>query len=255
VTGHIFFKSGSGTALLSGQNTYTGLTEILEGTLQVTGGNAIGDSSMVTLAVGRDSTLQLLASETIGRLNGGSRNQDQELGTVAIGSHTLTVNQSATQTYAGRITGTGSLVMNSGNTGNLNLSNISTGFTGSVVVNGGTLELDRPSARSTPRASRVNRTGNLLFDNNGGSTRSGTSRILDTTPITLNSADGAFSGQTIPRGLAIRTDQNATHERNDWKFELQLGHQLSVRGGQCGNRNGDRPHHGGQLHAVEQRDA
>lgn len=206
-SGHILIKSGTGTLLLSGQNTYTGLTEILDGTLALSGGNAIGDSSLVTLSATRDSTLQLLASETIGRLNGGSRNQDQELGTVAIGVHTLTVNQSATQTYAGRITGTGTLVMNSGNTGNLNLSNISAGFTGSVVINGGTLNLTN-IGQINASSIAINRTGNLLLDN-GGSTRSST-RILDTTPITLNSADGAFSGQTIPRGLAIRTDQNAT---------------------------------------------
>jgi autotransporter-associated beta strand protein len=204
--GHIFFKTGTGTVLLSGQNTYTGLTEIQNGTLQVSGGNAIGDNSLVTLGAGRDSTLQLLADETIGRLNGGSRNQDQELGTVAIGTHTLTVNQSATQTYAGRITGTGSLVMNSGNTGNLNLSNISAGFTGSVVVNGGLLNLTN-LGQINASSITINRTGGLLLDNNGG-TRSGT-RILDTTAITLNSADGAFSGGTVPRGLSIRTDQNA----------------------------------------------
>ena len=35
----------------------------------------------------------------------------------------------------------------------------------------------------------------------------------DTTPIIMESADGAFSGQTIVRGLAIRTDHETTAAR------------------------------------------
>lgn len=202
---HTVTKTGAGTLLLSGNNVYTGGTDIMEGTLQVNG-TGIGDNSLVTLALSRPTTLELLADETIGRLQGGGRNTDSDFGTVAIDTNTLTINQSGSTTYAGFFTGTGSIVMNAGNTGNLGMTNVSSGFTGTVVINGG-LFLLSGIGQNNASSFTINRGGNLLLDNNG-TTRSGT-RILDTSSITLNSADGFFSGQNIPRGLAIRTDQDA----------------------------------------------
>ena len=203
---HAVTKSGAGTLRLSGNNEYTGYTEIQEGVLQVSGGNAIGDTSLVTLSAYRNSSLELLADETIGRLAGGGRNTDSEFGVVAVGGNTLTINQSANATYAGFFTGTGNIVLNQGNSGNLNLTNVSSGYTGVVTVDGGLFQLSG-IGQINASVIRINKGGNLLLDNNS-STRSGT-RILDTSTVTLNSADGGFSSQATVRGLAIRTDQNA----------------------------------------------
>ncbi|HCN76997.1 MAG TPA: hypothetical protein DIT13_07370 [Verrucomicrobiales bacterium] len=210
ITNHAFTKSGEGVVLLSGYNTYTDETEILQGTLVAGGGNAIGDTSIVTLALNRHSILQLAADETIGRLSGGKRATNSEYGTVAVGGHTLTLNQSANTTYAGVFTGSGSIVMNTGSTGNLNLQNNSSGFTGEVVINGGTFILSN-IGQNNATTFTINKGGNLLMDNNG-TTRIAT-RILDTSEIILNSADGGFSGATInlPRGLGMRTDQESTN--------------------------------------------
>ena len=202
---HAVTKSGTGTLLLTGNNFYTDETEILQGTLQVSGGNAIGDSSIVSLSAYQDTTLQLLADETIGRLSGGQRATNSDNGTVAIGTHTLTINEVSSTTYAGLFTGTGGIIKQSA--GNLNLTNLSTGFTGIFTVAGGTLQLSG-SGQLNASTIRIGNDGALLLDNNG-TTRSST-RILDNTTVTLDSADGTFSGQTIVRGLAIRTDQGAT---------------------------------------------
>lgn len=202
-------KSGTGTLLLSGNNVYTGTTEIQNGILQLSGGNAIGDTSLVTLATYRNSTLELLADETIGRLQGGQRQTDSDNGVVNVGTHTLTINQSASTTYSGRFNGSGVIVLNAGSTGNLNYAGqTSTGlFTGSVIVNGGLFQLSGDTARLGSATSfTINGSGNFLLDNNA--TANTTDRISDTATFTLNSAAGPWSSETRPRGLANRNDDN-----------------------------------------------
>lgn len=204
-------KTGNGTLTLSGSNNYTGITDLQAGTL-VAAGTGIGDRSAVTLADDRASTLQITSNETIGVLAGGNLVSaiGVSLGVVDLGSNTLTINQSASSTYAGTLTGNGTIVMNTGSTGNFNINNVSTGFTGAVVVNGGLFQIGG-AGRIDASSFTVNKGGNLLIDNNdvAGVTEIAT-RILDTTPITLNSADGAFSGTTVVRGLATRVNQNVT---------------------------------------------
>lgn len=200
-------KSGTGTLLLTGNNNYNQETEIQEGILQVGGGNAISDVSIVTLAANRNSTLELLADETIGRLQGGRRagTAGSDYGTVAIGSNTLTVINTSATTYSGFFTGSGTLVKEG--SADLNLQNTSTGFTGAIVIESGTLRLSN-AATIAASAFTVNKGGALYLDMTS-TTRSAT-RILNTTPITLNSADGTFSASTVVRGLAIRNDQDGT---------------------------------------------
>jgi autotransporter-associated beta strand protein len=201
-----FTKSGAGTVLLSGNNAFTGAVSVQNGVLQLSGGNAIGDTSIVTLASNRNSTFQLLASETIGRLQGGQRNTNSDYGIVNIGSHTLTLNHAGgNTTYAGVFTGSGEIVMSAASASNLTLTGISTGFTGTVEVNGGLFQLVT-SGRNDASSFTINGNGMMLIDNNG--TTSSTSRILDSTPIILNSASG---GGTTVRGLWVRnTDNNSS---------------------------------------------
>lgn len=201
-----FTKTGPGTVLLSGTSATSGQYSIQNGVLQITGGNAIGDNSVVTLATNRNSTLQLLASETIGRLQGGQRNTNSEYGQVIIGSHTLSLNHSGgNTTFAGRLLGTGNLVMNAGSVSNLNMTGISSDFTGSVFINGGMFQLSALGRIDT--GSIVVTNASMLIDNNGTTTTN--ARILDTTPITLHSAMGAWGGETRPSGLSSRRDQNS----------------------------------------------
>ena len=211
-------KTGTGTLRLTGNNTYTGITEIQEGILQV-GGNAIGDTSIVNLSASRATTLELLDSETIGRLSGGQRATDGEYGTVAVGSHTLTINNSGgNTTYAGFFTGDGNVIRQG--THNLSLTNVSSGFTGVFTIESGAILLSN-LGQINANVIRINKGGALMLDNNS-TTRSGT-RILDTTTLTLNSADGTFQGSTIVRGLAIRTDQAGTLDETVGTINLNSG--------------------------------
>jgi autotransporter-associated beta strand protein len=226
-------KTGNGTLVLAGFNSYTGQTQIQGGVLVVAGGNAIGDNSPVTLSDDRPSSLVLAASETIGRLAGGSTtNGLRDLATVNVGAHTLTINNTgANTTYSGRFEGTGTIVKNGvGTNTNLNLNNISDGFTGTVVVNGGLFQLSN-IGQINASGFTVNKNAALLIDNNG-TTRSAV-RILDTAAITLNSADGSGSGETIVRGLWIRTDQNTGTTTSETVGDLVFGSGANYLTGQA----------------------
>lgn len=64
-------KQDAGTLTLSGNNTTTGPGRmvVIDGTLQVTGGNAVGDHNDI-VALGLGSVFEFLSDETIGSFNG-----------------------------------------------------------------------------------------------------------------------------------------------------------------------------------------
>ena len=204
---HALTKTGNGILRLTGVNDFTGVTRLAAGTLQVDGGNAIGDNSLVNISNTRSSVFELLANETIGGILGGNTAVGGE-SYVRLNANTLRINQTVGQNLTSFLTGAvgSSFVLNAGSVGNLNYNqNTTATFLGSVVINGGMLHLSGNGALGAS-AFIVTR-ASLLLDNNG-STRSG-ARIPDASPVTLHSADGSWSGQTFPTGLAIRTDQNA----------------------------------------------
>jgi len=213
-------KTGAGTLVLSGNNSFVPGAEVnlSEGTLRLIGGNAIGDTTLVRMKTGTILDINN-TTESVGHLTNESN------GTIALGTTSaLTLNQTANATYRGLFTGSAgsSLTVNAVNVGavtgtltyNLNITGATTtGFTGSVVVNAGMLQLSAGGRLANATAFTVNKSGTLLLDNNGG-TRS-SARILDTATITLNSADGTFSGATQVRGLGLRTDQNTTSNTSE----------------------------------------
>ena len=216
-------KAGNGTLLInSAINNYSAATQILSGTLQVSGGNAIGNVSSVVLSDDRASTLELLANETIGNLSGGNAGTSQVFGTVALGSNTLNINSTANGTYAGVFTGSGSIVRNgSSGLGNLFFTgNSGSGFTGALVTNGGLMYVEGVATMNASSLT-INKGGSFLISNNG-TTRSGT-RFLDTMPVILNSADGAWGSETRPSGLSIRTDQAAATNETVGVLSLASG--------------------------------
>lgn len=106
----VITKSGTGTLALSGINSSTGAMNLHGGTVNVSGGFAIGDTQNLNFTAQGDGAAFTLSSgsETVGNLTGGSNilnNGAAQYGTstVTIGSGaTLTVNQfTAGLTYGG----------------------------------------------------------------------------------------------------------------------------------------------------------
>jgi autotransporter-associated beta strand protein len=205
-------KVGNGTLTLSGYNIYSGPTDIQGGTLIASGGFAIGDASVVTLADDRASALQITGNEAFAGLGGGSATTGLVFGTVDFGANTLTLKGGAA--YAGLLIGSGQIIKDASvNTGNQAFSGNNTGFTGTVIVNGGLFQISGAAGRMNQATSfTINKGASFLIDNNDDG--SPNDRLSDTAAFTLNSADGLFSGQTPVRGLSIRTDNNNSETEN-----------------------------------------
>ncbi len=127
-------KGGSGTLELSGANTYTGATQISNGTLELGATNAIAAGSAVNDA----GTLNTNSfSDTIGALTG--------TGSVTTSAgKILTIEQGANpDTFAGTFTGTGGVTIGaiSSDTGTFQLTGSSSSYTGPIVVAMGILQL------------------------------------------------------------------------------------------------------------------
>jgi len=126
-------KSGAGLVRFDTTNTYTGVTTINGGTLAVNSGAAIADTGLVTLANAPGATLQVAVSETIGALSGGG---------LAGGAAVIPAGQSlglgsGTQTFAGSVSGDGTLV----NAGAVQTISGVVSVSGGVSVTSGRLNL------------------------------------------------------------------------------------------------------------------
>jgi autotransporter-associated beta strand protein len=141
-------KAGTGTLVLgSAGNTYSGGTTVSAGTLRLGAAGALPSTTALTVNTGGtlDSTNLAL---NLSSLSGSG-------GSIAMGNGTLTVNQTATSSFAGVISGTGAQVIKQGSgvlgltgnstyTGGLNIQagrvNASSGAggTGGITVNPGT---------------------------------------------------------------------------------------------------------------------
>jgi autotransporter-associated beta strand protein len=154
------FKTGAGTWVLSGANTYTGDTLINVGTLQLGANNVLADTTDVNLT-GATAIFDVNGkTDTVGSITGiaGSR--------ITLGAGALTSGGSnSITTFAGTITGTGTLTQSG--TGKLTLTGANT-YSGATSITGGVLSvstLANGGANSNIGAS-TNAAANLVL--NGG---------------------------------------------------------------------------------------
>lgn len=170
-----FVKTGTEVFTLSGTNTYTGTTQVQQGTLRVINGTALGSSSGVTVLTG--ATLTLDGGFTVGR--------------------NITINGSG-------VGGSGALQNTAGT--NILTSTVTLASASTIGVSGGSLELTNATA--------IDMGANSLTFNNSSAVTIGGS-ITGTAPFTKSGSgvltltgSSSFSGDKIINGGAINV-QNA----------------------------------------------
>lgn len=130
-------KVGSGLLILTAQGSYTGGTAVNEGTLALAGAASIGASGSVSVNATLDISGLSAAGANIASLSGAST------GIVRLGARNLSVRQDMDGTFAGAVTGTGSLVKLGA--GRLTLSGVSD-YSGGTRIDAGTISVATSAA-------------------------------------------------------------------------------------------------------------
>ncbi len=142
-------KTGTGTLIVNGANSYTGTTTVSGGTLQFGVSGSLPSTSAVTINSAGTLDLSNL-SESILSLAGA--------GTVTLGSGTVTVNNTSSVTFSGVISGTGGLTKTGSGTWTLSGTNT---FTGNTVINGGAVSIKADSGLGATNGSVTLNAGTL----------------------------------------------------------------------------------------------
>jgi fibronectin-binding autotransporter adhesin len=190
-------KTGTGTLTLVGNNSsYSGNINISQGELKTGANNSLGASSGVQMNT--NTTLNLdNHSITLGRLYSTSG------GTVQIGTATFTLGDGSSQTFAGGITGTGSIIKQG--TGTLTLTGTSY-CTGTTTISQGSLQIGNGgttgsySGNITNNSTLIfNRSDNTMF-NSGVISGTGSVIKLGTGTLSFWTNNTYTGGTTISQG-------------------------------------------------------
>ena len=157
-------KDGPGTLVLSGNNNYTGGTQVTGGILRAGSTTAFGTAG-VTLDNTAGVVLDLNGfSNSVSALNGGGTTG----GNVTLGAQTLTITNGGF-TYAGSISGTGNLIKTG--PGVQTLSGCNSSYSGTTTISGGMLSVDClvNGLSNSSIGSSSSAAGNLVL--NGGTLR------------------------------------------------------------------------------------
>jgi autotransporter-associated beta strand protein len=200
-------KTGTGTQVLTGSNTYNGTTTINGGVLQVSGGGSIvnspisvnGGAALQVSGGGSVSSSPVTISAGTMQIGTGAAGNDGTVTSATINNNgSLVYNLYGNQTYSGLILGSGSFLK--GGPGTLTLAG-GNSYSGPTVIQGGVLQLS--SANTSPLASMPGLSSlvdyypfagnaNDIAGNIPGSASSGAANGTVTGNVVISAAGGRF---------------------------------------------------------------
>jgi fibronectin-binding autotransporter adhesin len=194
-SGATLTKTTNGTVILSGDNSYTGSTNVNAGTLQISASERIAGTSDLNVSGGTFDVQNLTETVRNVTLSSGSIS-GTGAGTLAGSSFSV---ESGTATAI--LAGTGATLTKT-TIGTVTLSGANT-FTGATTVNGGTLTL------SSTSGSALGSTTSVTVNSGGSVVLGANNQINDTAPMILSGgafAKGNFSeGSTSTAGVGALT--------------------------------------------------
>jgi len=196
-------QEGTGTTKLTATQTYTGTTNIANGTLALQGNGSISQTSLLT--IGADGVFDIAATT-----NGTSVNRLGGLGSVVLGDQTLVIGQAANDIYSGIISGNGGVTIADGSQ-KFEGANSYAGLT--TIGSGASLAIGGANGAV---AGNILNTGNLTFNHDGGvhsyaGSISGTGNLLKANNGTLVLAGANnYTGATNVVGGTLRVDGSLT---------------------------------------------
>jgi autotransporter-associated beta strand protein len=223
-------KAGSGTLILTSNNTYTGATTVAGGTLLLSGNGTLSTSAISisggTLDMGGKSLTNTFGSLTAGTLSNGTltnngANYDLQNGTVSAvlaGTNGVNKTGSGTVTLSGSNTYNGTTTVSSGT---LLLSGNGTLGASTVSISGGTLGMGGKSLTNTFGSLTGGTLSNGTLTNNGGNydlqsgtvsaILAGTNGVNKTTSgtVTLSVANTYNGTTTVSSGTLTAAAGNA----------------------------------------------
>ena len=203
-----FTKSTSGVVTLSGNNSFTGGTNIALGNLTVSSGSALSDAGAVTLANASGAVLHIATSETIGTLSGGGASG----GNISIASgQLLAINQNSSTSFNGTISGAGGVSISGNSTLTLGAANT---FTGTTAIQTGTL------AAATSGA--LGNTANIVVASGGSLLVTANETIGNASTMNLAGGRLLFSGNVTETLGALTLSANSTIDLGENSVELSF---------------------------------
>jgi autotransporter-associated beta strand protein len=205
-----FTKAGTGTTVLTGSNTYTGITTISAGTLSV---NTIADSG--TSAISTNNVI--LSGGTLSYTGASAATTARQFGN---NTGTSTIDTPAgSLTISGRVTGSAAFTIKKTSGGTLTLSGTGDNSFFAVNANAGTLLLAKASASS------AHALGSSSIINSGGLIQlGGTGGDQVYTGVTIsNAAGGLFDMAGLNEGFSMMTGTGVVTNSGATLSTLQLG--------------------------------
>lgn len=178
-------KTGIGTLTLQNASTHSGLTDIKQGAVKLTGANALAGSSAVSLAAGTLLDFNN-TKQTIRNLGGA--------GSMAMGTGSLIADVGADKSvvFSGSILASGGGITKTGR-GSLTLGGANT-FSGDISINEGAFLIGNTDARFT---GNITVTDGVTFGGAGTLSAAGKTVTVGANTVIQVGTDGSLSAQTL----------------------------------------------------------